>query len=88
MCSSERAIQCAGQQQTQLKWADSLDGLVKLGNRLHSMSALADVPHIIRWGPIKSVPAYCFIDSRQHMSAPHQHHSKRCSRQPIAPDSA
>ena len=38
----------AGQQFAQLKWADSLDGLVDLSTRLHSMSALAHVPASIR----------------------------------------
>ena len=48
---SHRGTCCTGQQMTQLKWADSLNGLVDLGSRLHSMSAMTSVPHIIRCTP-------------------------------------
>ena len=46
--TAEVVVTAAGQQFAQLKWADSLDGLVDLSTRLHSMSALAHVPASIR----------------------------------------
>ena len=53
---SHRGTCCTGQQMAQLKWADSLNGLVDLGSRLHSMSAMTSVPHIIRCAPHTIAP--------------------------------